>query len=247
MSAVYESEKVLAEYLMFHFGSRDEVLPEGVEWPVGMVGALGFAERTARWFSAGEVARGLDLGCAVGGSSWEMARGCREVVGIDFSRAFIDAAECLRRGEGISYGRMEEGNVRTGLVARVGEEVAGLAERIRFEVGDAMDLRGDLGDFDRVHAANLICRLPEPERLLGRLAGLVRAGGELVLATPCTWLEEFTARGNWPEGGTFDWLEERLGRDFVLERRGEEAFLIRETARKFQWSSSMVMLWRRKG
>jgi hypothetical protein len=30
MSAVYESEKVLAEYLMFHFGSRDEVLPEGV-------------------------------------------------------------------------------------------------------------------------------------------------------------------------------------------------------------------------
>jgi SAM-dependent methyltransferase len=116
-----------------------------------------------------------------------------------------------------------------------------------FRQGDAMDLPEDLGTFDRVHAANLLCRLPEPDRLLARFASLVRPGGELVLATPCTWLEDFTPIGNWPEGETFDWLAKWLQPDFELVRRGEEPFLIRETARKFQWTRSMMTLWRRKG
>ena len=34
--------------------------------------------------------------------------------------------------------------------------------------------------------------------------------------------------------------------DFELVRKGEEPFLIRETARKFQWTRSMVTVWRRK-
>ena len=82
--------------------------------------------------------------------------------------------------------------------------------RLAFLQGDAMDLPADLGAFDRVHAANLLCRLPEPQRLLERLPALVKPGGELVLATPCTWLEEFTPPENWPPGGTFDWLLETL-------------------------------------
>ena len=59
--------------------------------------ALGFPVRTAAAFSPGEVARGLDLGCAVGRSTFEMARHCRETTGVDFSRSFIQAAETLRQ------------------------------------------------------------------------------------------------------------------------------------------------------
>jgi hypothetical protein len=65
------------------------------------------------------------------------------------------------------------------------------------------------------------------------------------LATPCTWLEEFTPAENWPTAGTFDWLVEMLTPDFELIRQVEEPFLIRETARKFQWTSSLVTVWRR--
>jgi hypothetical protein len=93
--------------------------------------------------------------------------------------------------------------------------------------------------------ANLVCRLPEPARLLDRLPSLVKSGGELVLATPCTWLEEFTPTQNWPVGGTFDWLQEKLAPAFSLIRQVEEPFLIRETARKFQWTTSLVTVWRR--
>ncbi len=110
-----------------------------------------------------------------------------------------------------------------------------------------MNLRDDLGSFDRVHAANLLCRLPEPRRLLDRLPDLVKPGGELVLATPCTWLEEFTPRGNWPAGETFAWLAESLAPAFDLVKRTEEPFLIRETARKFQWTTSMLSVWKRHG
>lgn len=244
MSAVYESGKVLSEYLLFHFGTDSEVLPEGGHWPEGMKEALGFAERTPKWFSKGKAARGLDLGCAVGRSAFEMATDCEEVVGIDFSHAFIEAAERLRVGGSVDYDRVEEGRRVTRLQAKA--PAGTLGSRIAFRQGDAMALPEKLGTFDRVHAANLLCRLPEPERLLGRFASLVRPGGELVLATPCTWLEDFTPIGNWPEGETFDWLAKWLEPDFELIRRGEEPFLIRETARKFQWTRSMMTLWRRK-
>lgn len=245
MSAVYESGKILSEYLLFHFGTAAEVLPEGGHWPAGMKEALGFAERTPTWFSKGKADRGLDLGCAVGRSAFEMAADCDEVVGIDFSHAFIAAAEALRAGASVDYDRVEEGRLTTRLQAKAPE--GELRSRITFRQGDAMALPEDLGTFDRVHAANLLCRLPEPERLLARFSNLVRPGGELVLATPCTWLEEFTPIGNWPEGETFDWLAKWLEPDFELIRRGEEPFLIRETARKFQWTRSMMTLWKRKG
>lgn len=243
MSAVYETGKVLAEYLLFHYGTDEEILPPDRPWPAGMREALGFPRRTVECFSSDRVARGLDLGCAVGGSTFEMARCCDEAMGIDFSHAFIRAAEALRRGEPVEYERLDEASLSTPLVARAPEYRA--ADRIRFLQGDAMHLPDALGEFDRVHAANLLCRLPRPRLLLERLPSLVKTGGELVLATPCTWLEEFTPRENWPPAGTLDWLKAVLIPDFELLRKSEEPFLIRETARKFQWTLSLVSVWRR--
>jgi putative 4-mercaptohistidine N1-methyltranferase len=245
MSAIYESPRLLAEYLLFHYGSPDEILPPETPWPAGMRDALDFPVRTARGFPPGEVARGLDLGCAVGRSTFEMARDCREVTGIDFSSSFIAAAEALREGAVLPYERLEEAVTTTRLEARAPADVDPL--RIRFATGDAMDLPASLGTFDRVHAANLLCRLPEPRRLLERLPALVRPGGHLLLATPCTWLEEFTPPAHWPTGSTFDWLLATLGPHFELVERRDEPFLIRETARKFQWTRSLVTLWTRRG
>jgi putative 4-mercaptohistidine N1-methyltranferase len=242
MSDVYETQKLVGEYLLFHFGEDEEILPVAGNWPPGMREALGFAVRTTQWFSQGRVERALDLGCAVGRSAFELAKHADQVTGIDFSHAFIAAAETLSRGETLEYERLEEGRMSTRMTAKA----PFAADGIVFRQGDAMDLPTDLGAFDRVHAANLLCRLREPARLLERFRDLVKAGGELVLATPCTWLEDFTPIGNWPEGETFDWLEQALSPDFELVKRGEEPFLIRETARKFQWTRSMVTVWKRR-
>jgi len=40
--------------------------------------------------------RCLDIGCAVGGAVFEMARDFQEVVGFDFSAAFIEAADSMK-------------------------------------------------------------------------------------------------------------------------------------------------------
>jgi putative 4-mercaptohistidine N1-methyltranferase len=245
MSDIYESGKLLAEYLLFHYGAAEEILPGVTDAPAGMRDALGFPQRTVAGFSPGDKSRGLDLGCAVGRSTFEMARSSAEVIGIDFSHAFIRAAEALRLGETVIYQRHDEASLSTPLEARAPTGID--AKRIRFLQGDAMNLPADIGCFDRVHAANLLCRLPEPERLLERLPSLVSPGGELVLATPCTWLEEFTPRGNWPPGGTLDWLKAKLAPGFSLMKTSDEPFLIRETARKFQWTVSQLSVWRRNG
>lgn len=243
MSAIYETDKILAEYLLFHFGAENDILTTDRSWPVGMREALDFPVRTVARFSPGVVQRGLDLGCAVGRSTFEMSRRCEQVIGIDYSHAFIRAAEALRNGQVLTYGRREEAALATPLTARLPAGVD--ATRLAFQQGDAMALPEDLGQFDRVHAANLLCRLAEPDRLLARLPSLVKPGGELVLATPCTWLEEFTPPENWPVAGTFEWLQARLAPAFSLEFLTDEPFLIRETARKFQWTTSLVTVWRR--
>lgn len=244
MSDPYESERLLGEYLLFHYGSAEEILPPDRDWPAGMTAALGFPVRTVGHFHADHVSEGLDLGCAVGRSAFEMSKTCDRVLGIDFSRSFVRAAQALAGGEAIPYQRLEEAAIRTPLAASLPDGV--FPERVRFMQGDAMHLPADLGSFDRVHAANLLCRLPEPARLLERLPSLVKPGGELVLATPCTWLEEYTPPANWPPQGTFAWLVASLEPHFELVRRAEEPFLIRETARKFQWTTSMVTVWRRR-
>ena len=244
MSEIYENPTILAEYLLFHYGSADEILPASVAWPTGMMEALDFAVRTPSHFSNQGAQRGLDLGCAVGRSTYEMSRSCGEVVGMDFSHSFVSAAKQLGEGRSVPYSRRDEGYVVSSLSAVLPDGV--FPERVSFFQGDAMDLPADIGTFDRVHAANLLCRLGDPVKLLTRLPSLVNPGGQLVLATPCTWLEDFTPSDKWPAGGTFPWLEEHLGKAFEFISETDEPFLIRETSRKFQWTRSMLTVWRKR-
>lgn len=248
----YESAGLLAEYLLFHYGKAEEVLP----YSFGPVGALDFAARvvseTVDADALPSKARALDLGCAVGRSSFELARLCTEVVGIDYSASFVCAAASLADGGGLSYRRTEEGRTATTHTAQVPSGVD--RRRVRFEVGDACALRPGLGRFDVVLLANLVDRLPEPRRCLDRLPDLIVPGGQLVIASPFTWLEEYTPHEHWLGGYEEDGHPVRgaetlrliLDADFELQRQTDLPFLIREHARKYQWSVSWAGTWRRR-
>ena len=237
---IYETDKLRDEYLLFHFGAPSQILP----WSGGPQEALEFPARIVERFSSGEVERALDLGCAVGRSAFEMSRTAAEVVAIDYSQVFVDAGKAMQGAGRCEVSRLEEGKRRESIVV---EAPAGARpERIAFEQGDAMNLRAELGSFDRVLAANLLCRLSEPARLLARLPDLVIPGGELILTTPCTWLEEFTPQDHWPQGATLPWLKGELEAHFELLEEHDEPFLIRESARKFQWTVSLLTKWRRE-
>jgi putative 4-mercaptohistidine N1-methyltranferase len=249
---IYESEKLLAEYLLFHYGTAEETLP----YSFGPHSALHYAVRcVSECLDVSRLrknSRALDLGCALGGSSFELARHCPEVLGIDFSNSFISAAIELQQHGELSYERLDEGDLSTRLTARV---AAGIdRSRVSFEVGDAMDLRDHLGAFDIVLMANLIDRLHAPRRCLERLSGLVNPGGQLIITSPYTWLEDFTPREHWLGGfqrdgsstSTLEGLRAVLAKDFQLENTHDLPFLIREHARKFQWSVAQASIWIRR-
>jgi len=245
---LYESDRLVREYLLFHYGSADEILP----WSGGPREALGFAVRCVGELLVASVlpgsARALDLGCAVGRSTFELARHCREVTGIDYSRAFIGAAEKIREHGSLDYEYTVEGERTARATAVMPPGVD--ASRITFETGDAMALPDNLGAFDVVLAANLLCRLPDPHEFLARLPSLVRPGGQLLLTTPFTWLEEYTPRDAWIGGRAGDSsaaaLRKLLSPHFELQMEKELPFLIREHARKYQWSVAWGTRWIRK-
>ena len=248
----YETDKLVSEYLLFHYGTPGEVLP----WESGPSSALDYPARCVSECvdpaSLSQNARALDVGCAVGRATFELARHCAEVIGIDYSRRFVEVAAALASDGDFPYDRTDEGALTTRLLARVPAEIS--RQRARFEHGDAQDLRADLGSFAVVLAANLVDRLAEPARFLARCPGLVKSGGQLVLTSPYTWLEEFTPRENWLGGfssdgsprTTLDGLRAALSEHFTLIRTKELPFLIREHARKYQWSVAQASIWRRK-
>jgi len=237
-SNLYETDASLAQYLLFHYGTPTEQFP----WQTGPADALDYPVRTVTALldttRLPANARALDLGCAVGRSTFELARHCTETIGIDYSHRFVAAADTLRREGTLPYAYPVEGDrtTTTQAVRPSGVDPA----RIAFHQGDAMDLHPDLGRFDVVHMANLIDRLTDPARCLDRLTTLVAPGGQLLITTPFTWLETFTPNDAWiggqPGNPCDQALAARLAPSFHLDYRTDLPFLIREHARKYQWS-----------
>jgi len=244
----YESDELLQQYLIFHYASGEAQFP----YAFGGADGLDFPQRCALegadLSALPKNARALDLGCSVGRSSFELARHCREVIGIDYSQAFIDAANRLVLEGRHSTTRLDEGSATTQLMVEVDAAID--RSRVSFEQGDAQSIREDIGQFDLVIACNLICRLPEPMRLLRRLPDLLRPGGQLFITTPFTWLEEYTPSANWLGDGaqdSFAGLRRALEPTFALDGCWDMPFLIREHARKFQYTIAQASRWTRTG
>lgn len=245
----YESERAVQDYVLFHYGDYEQTVPfEGV--PKGHEYLKRCVSEGVKGFEWGEEARALDVGCAVGRASFELARYAREVVGIDLSQRFIETAKIMQRDGHIACERLEEG-ARTAVCEVVVPPEIDRA-RVRFEVGDALQLPEELGQFDVVLAVNLVDRLPAPGRFLDRCKTLVKPGGRLILASPYTWLEEYTPRVEWLGGQadnaqpTWQQIAARLEPQFALRARNDVPFLLREHARKYQWSVAELTVWQQR-
>ena len=243
---VYETDALVDQYLLFHYGEGEDQLP----YPFGPHDALFYPVRCVTEFVplAGRVDRALDLGCAVGRSAFELTRTAQKVIGIDLSQRFISAAQEIQQSGEIQFRRHEEGNAYTSISRRLDPAID--RSRCQFEVGDALRLRSDLGTFDFILAANLIDRVHSPKELLAVLRRLLNPGGHLLIASPYTWLSEFTptqewlgAIQTWSETTTLRAIRENLGNKFELVSSKDLPFLIREHARKYQWSVAQASLW----
>ena len=197
--------------------------------------------------------KALDLGCASGRATFELARYFDEVTGIDFSARFIGQGVQLSQNESLRYTLVDEGEL-VHYKSRNLEDL-GLAEhkdKVSFYQGDACNLKPQFIGYDFILAANLIDRLYSPAKFLSAIHERLNVGGVLMLASPYTWLIEHTPREEWVGGfkkdgesfTTLDGLKLHLSEHFeLLQQPIEIPFVIRETKRKFQHTLSEATFW----
>ncbi len=245
-SDYYETSSILAEYLFFHYGEASDYLP----FSEGPQSALNFPLKIVEHGLAGlslpPAARAMDLGCAVGRSSFELTRYCQEVVGIDYSSAFIQAAQNIQKQKELTISVVEE--VGTTKKVTVALPSAVFPERVQFYQGDALNLSLDYGEFDLLLAANLIDRLSDPTHFLKEIGRLIKKGGILILTSPYTWIDSFTPVGKWltQENSNFQALQKILEPQFDFQRKEDLPMLIREHRRKYQWTVTELSVWVKK-
>jgi putative 4-mercaptohistidine N1-methyltranferase len=242
----YESERQLAEYAEFHFGDTVYDVPN---FPKTL------AELALKHMQGRDTRKALDLGCAVGRATFELAKRFDTVEGIDFSTSFIRMANTLAQNGAVHYHRTEEGDLESYHTRTL--EALGLSEsagKVSFHQGDACNLDTRFSDYDLVLAANLIDRLYRPRLFLDSIHRRIRAGGLLVLASPYTWMEEHTPKEEWVGGflkngkafTTLDGLKNHLGNHFrLIDSPRKVPFVIRETQHKCQHTLSEVTVWER--
>ena len=253
MSNPYETDELVSQYLDFHYGDEYFGVPNF---------ARACAERcldAAREVGiTGAGGRALDLGCAVGRSSFELARVFDQVVGLDFSARFINAAVELQQSGIKRYRVQDEGELVSYKEIQLTDlGLAATAERCQFMQADACNLNEKYSGYDLIFAGNLIDRLYSPRQFLSMVHERMNPGGLLILASPYTWLEEYTKREEWLGGykdgsgenfTTLDGLKAVLGAHFELLGEPEDVpFVIRETRRKFQHTLSQMTIWKRLG
>lgn len=241
----YETDVLMSEYAEFHYGDEYFGVPN---FPRALV------ELLAPYFKDRKTGKALDLGCASGRASFELARHFDEVLGIDFSVRFIDQGVQIGREGLLRYTLVDEGDLRifkTRTLAELGLDDVRLPD---FAQGDACNLKPNYTDFDLVFAANLIDRLYEPAKFLDDIHTRIRPGGLLMIASPYTWLEQHTPKSAWIGGykrdgenvTTLDGLKKHLEPNFrLLDSPVQVPFVIRETSNKFQHSLSNVTVWER--
>jgi len=201
--------------------------------------------------------RALDLGCATGRSSFELAKAFDHVDALDFSARFVEAPSNLQKTGSQRYVIKTQGDLVDFKEVRLAnfETYEAIKNKISFMQGDACNLTDKYTDYDLVFAGNLIDRLYKPTDFLTSIKDRVRKGGLLVITSPYTWLEEFTPKENWLGGykaqtgesyTTLEALTDNLSPEFDLVGDPQDIpFVIRETARKFQHSVAEMSVWRK--
>lgn len=140
----------------------------------------------------------LDLGCAVGRTSFALAEATGDpVLGIDISAGMLRLAHRVLRDGTVTYPRRRIGiayDRRTFAVDLPG------AGNVDFWACDALALPFAPHTFGLIAAFNVLDCVASPRELLASASRLLRPGGHLLLATPYDWSTAATPMECWIGG-----------------------------------------------
>jgi putative 4-mercaptohistidine N1-methyltranferase len=214
--SMYETDAAVSQYCEAHYGQT-------------YFGVENFPAQCARicleYMRNRTTKRALDLGCAVGRTTFELARKFDHVTGLDFSARFIRIAFQLREKGVTHYELQEEGEIVSYHEKRLSDfGLESFKDKVEFFQADAVNLKPQFSNYDLIFAGNLLDRLSEPGKFLSTVHERLNPGGLLIITSPYTWLEEFTKRENWVGGirkdgepyTTLEGLQDLLGVHFKM-------------------------------
>jgi 5-histidylcysteine sulfoxide synthase/putative 4-mercaptohistidine N1-methyltranferase len=242
-SNIYETDNLVSQYCEFQYGQTH-------------FGIENFSIAIANIIKPyiNNHTKALDIGCATGRLSFELAKYFDKVDGIDFSARFINVGTALKQNDIVQYKTMTEGELCTQNSIHIDElNYTNIKDKVEFYQGDACNLKANFNSYDMIIGTNLIDRLYDPKLFLNDMKKRLNKDGFLILTSPYTWLEEYTQKSNWIGGytntdgtevSTLDGLKDILKNDFELIHTIDVPFLIKETKRKYQHTISQLTIWK---
>jgi 5-histidylcysteine sulfoxide synthase/putative 4-mercaptohistidine N1-methyltranferase len=270
---VYETDESLHMYYGLHYSCSgvEENVPPILPHNDAPVHGIGFPQRVVELLNRIKSSQpnqqynnALDIGCAVGGASFELGKSFDHVDAFDFSTSFVNAAKRMQNEpNSVRFRIPMEADLYKEVQAIHNDGITDvIRNKVNFFTGDACQLDTMVQnnqlrtDYDGIIMSNLLCRLPDPIACLDGLQHIVNTNGIVVMVTPFSWLTEYTSRNKWL-GGYYDPVtkdaiyskdtlhELMTERGFVKIHEEQVPLLIREHQRKYQYIISEATGWRK--
>ena len=183
----YNAPGMLSAYLWSHFGD--------------LLGDPDATQAYQAWSADFRPTTGdaLDVGCAVGRLSFEMAATHDHVIGLDTSIAFIRKAREILTSKQIAFDLIVEGHITEPRTYRF-DESQGFT-KVDFIVADALALPFRERAFATTAAINLLEKVPDPLKHLTEINRVLRDRSAMFLfSDPFSWDEAVSPPERWLSG-----------------------------------------------
>ncbi len=187
LSNKYENIKVVSSYLWSHFG----------DW----LGDSEWIDAYKKWTELINPDKGLslDIGCAVGRFTIEIAQKSEFSVGIDLSMSFIKTARELINNRMLTFPLFEEGNLAKQVEVKIPETIK--TENVDFIVADALNLPFRKDYFSIVSSLNILDKVPKPMKHLLEMNRVAKKrDAQMLISDPYSWSEDVAKIDDWLGG-----------------------------------------------
>jgi len=256
-----EVEEALGSQLLLHYGVKQQAfgqLSGGI--PDSM---CNFTAQLAQMLAKHcqtlgvSTARCLDVGCSVGGCTFQLAKIFNEVTGIDLDAASIRAAKAMKAEGEVPIKLKEEGllGCERHIACSVGKEQR---DSVAFRHMDPCCIAPDMVNYDAVVMVNLLERTASPKAPLGRLVGqapMVKMGGLLLVASTFNWQESVADRKLWLGGyedpatgkpvDSAEGVQAFLAPRYKVVETLDVPYFVRKSSRVFEMCVSHVAVFQR--
>lgn len=183
----YENPQVVSSYIWSHYGdllNDKEWLPAYNDWASLIDESKGFS---------------LDIGCAVGRFTFQMAMKSDFSLGIDMSFSFIKVARQLMKERVLKFELKQEGLINIEVELNLPESIK--TDNLDFIVADALSLPFPKNLFTKVASLNIVDKVPFPInhiKEMDRVSAFSNA--QILISDPYSWSEEVARIEDWLGG-----------------------------------------------